>query len=286
MVKLAYIYHVDAASLIALRMAFALPFFMAMGWWASLHACPVTLTSKDWMSLILLAVAGGYGSMWLNFEGLQYVSAGLERVILFLYPTLVVVMGASFLKQPITRREWFAMIVSYAGVVLVVWHDIEHSGWRSQETLYGAWLVLLSAVVYAVYLLGSGQLIPKLGAMRFTAWTMGLAALASACQFALTGSLTDIRALPPPVYGLAGLMAVVATVLPAILMNVGIQQLGSRKASLISAIGPVATIVLAYLFLGEQLSWIQGAGTALVMTGVVVVSVHRASPATTTEADV
>jgi len=274
MVKLAYVYHIDAATLIALRMLFAIPFFAGLGWWAMRQGMPVTMTGKDWMTLALLAVVGGYGSMWLNFEGLHYVSAGLERVILFLYPTLVVVMSAVFLKHQITRREWFAMVISYVGVVLVVWHDVEFVT-GSTETLYGAWLVLLSAIVYAGYLLVSGQLIPKLGAGRFTALTMSLAAFASACHFGVSESWHGLENLPRAVYVLAFLMALIATVLPSILMNLGIHQLGSRKASLISAIGPVSTIVLAYLFLGESVSLIQGLGTALVLTGVMVVSLDK-----------
>lgn len=276
MVKLAYVYHVDAATLIALRMAFAIPFFAGLGWWAMRQNMPAPMLVKDWWILALLAVVGGYGSMWLNFEGLRYVSAGLERVILFLYPTLVVAMSAVFLKHHISRREWFAMVTSYLGVVLVVWHDVELAGLDSAATLYGAGLVLLSAIVYAGYLLVSGQLIPKLGASRFTALTMSLAALASAGHFGLSGSLDHVAALPPTVFLLAFLMALLATVLPSVLMNMGIQQLGSRKVALISAIGPVSTIVLAYLFLGERISWIQGGGTALVLAGVMAVSLDKA----------
>ncbi len=275
MVKLAYAYHLDAATLIALRMAFAIPFFAGLGWWTMRQGVPMSMTGKDWVTLLLLAVAGGYGSMWLNFEGLRYVSAGLERVILFLYPTLVVAMSAVFLKHHITRREWFAMVTSYAGVVLVVWHDVELAGLDSADTLYGTWLVLLSAIVYAGYLLVSGQLIPKLGASRFTAMTMSLAALASAVHFGTSGSFDHVTMLPNAVYALAFLMALIATVLPSVLMNMGIHQLGSRKAALISAIGPVSTIVLAYLFLGESLSWIQGLGTTLVLAGVMAVSLEN-----------
>lgn len=275
MVKLAYAYHVDAATLIALRMAFAIPFFAALGWWAMRQGAPVHMRRQDWLTLVLLAVVGGYGSMWLNFEGLRYVSAGLERVILFLYPTLVVAMSAVFLKHHISRREWFAMLTSYAGVVLVVWHDVELAGLRSVDTLYGAGLVLLSAIVYAGYLLVSGQLIPKLGASRFTALTMSFAAAASATHFGLSGSLAQVTTLPTSVYTLALLMAVLATVLPSVLMNMGIQQLGSRKVSLISAIGPVSTIMLAYLFLDEAVSWIQGVGTLLVLAGVLAVSLEN-----------
>lgn len=278
MVKLAYVYHIDTETLIALRMAFAMPFFIGLGWWAMQQDTPLTMSSKDWLSLLVLAIVGGYGSMWLNFEGLRYVSAGLERVILFIYPALVVVMSSVFLKHTITRREWFAMVISYTGVVLVVLHDVELAGLDSEQTLYGAWLVLLSAIVYAGYLLGSGQLIPKLGASRFTALTMTLAALASGCHFGVSGSFTVMTAQPKAVYVLALLMALIATVLPAVLMNLGIHQLGSRKAALISAVGPVATIVLAYLFLGETVSWIQGAGTALVLVGVMAVSLENKPP--------
>lgn len=272
MVKLAYVYQIDAATLIALRILFAIPFFAGVGWWAVRQGTAMHMHRRDWWTLLLLAVVGGYGSMWLNFEGLRYVSAGLERVILFLYPTLVVVMSAMFLKHRITRREWFAMLASYAGVVLVVWHDVELAGMASAHALYGAGLVLLSAIVYAGYLLVSGQLIPKMGAGRFTACSMGLATLASAGHFASTAEVATLTHLPLAVYGLALLMAVVATVLPSVLMNMGIQQLGSQRASLISAIEPVSTIAMAYLFLGEPLSWIQGAGTLLVLAGVMAVS--------------
>lgn len=278
MVKLAYVYHIDAATLIALRMAFSIPFFAAVGWWAMRQGAAMQMQTRDWWTLVVLAVVGGYGSMWLNFEGLRFVSAGLERVILFLYPTLVVVMSALFLQHHITRREWFAMLASYAGVVLVVWHDVAltslHLSLSSAHTLYGALLVLISAIVYAGYLLVSGQMIPKMGAGRFTACTMSLAALASGGHFASTTPLTSLLHLPTAVYGLALLMAVLATVLPSVLMNMGIQQLGSQRASLISAIGPVSTIVMAYVFLGEPLSWIQGLGTVLVLAGVMAVSMQ------------
>jgi drug/metabolite transporter (DMT)-like permease len=286
MAKLAYVYHIDTSSLIALRMAFALPFFIGLGWWAMRQKSPVTMTTKDWGFLVILTTVGGYGSMWLNFEGLHYVSAGLERVILFLYPTLVVIMSAVFLKHHITRREWLAMITSYAGVILVVWHDVEFATLNSSDTLYGAWLILLSAIIFAAYLLGSGQLIPKLGATRFTAIVMSLTTLVSACHFGVDASFSTLTVFPQEVYVLALLMALIATVLPTMLMNLGIHQLGSRKASLISAIGPVSTIVLAYIFLDEQLSWVQGVGTVLVMTGVIVVSMDTTPPPRVTDPEV
>ena len=199
----------------------------------------------------------------------------LLAMLLALPPTILsyvlplIALGLGF------GNSMFAMVTSYAGVVLVVCHDVELAGLDSADTLYGAWLVLLSAIVYAGYLLVSGQLIPKLGASRFTAMTMSLAALASAAHFGASGSFDQVTALPNAVYVLAFLMALIATVLPSVLMNLGIHQLGSRKAALISAIGPVAMIVLAYLFLGESLSWIQVMGTALVLVGVMAVSLEK-----------
>lgn len=278
MAKLAYVYHIDTTSMITLRMAFSLPFFIGLGWWAMRQKSAINMTRKDWFFLLMLAAVGGYGSMWLDFEGLHYVSAGLERVILFLYPTLVVVMSAFFLKHHIMRREWVAMLASYAGVVLVVWHDIEFAALNLADTLYGACLILLSAIMFAAYLLGSGYFIAKLGAARFTAIAMSFAALASAGHFGVEAAFVELTILPPQVYVLALVMAVIATVLPSVLMNVGIHQLGSRKASLISSIGPVSTILLAYLFLDEHLSWIQGVGTLFVMAGVMAVSLEKTPP--------
>jgi drug/metabolite transporter (DMT)-like permease len=273
-VKLAYVYPVNAATLIALRMAFSIPFFVGLAVWVHAQPHTVSLDRLDKMTLLVLAIVGGYGSMWLNFEGLAHVTAGLERVILFLYPTLVVLMSAVMFRHAITRREIFAMITSYAGVVLVVWHDV---GISTQDTLLGAGLVLASAIVYAGYLIVSGRLIPKMGASMFTAYTMMIASAASGVHFLLTEPIAVMLHLPMQVYGLSLLMAVVATVLPSILMNMGIQRLGSNRAALMSAIGPVATIVLAYFFLGEPLSWIQGLGTLLVLVGVIAVSLTKAA---------
>lgn len=274
MAKLAYLQGVDAATLIALRMLCAIPFFAGLGWWAMRQSTPMNMQAKDWVHLVLLGIVGGYGSMWLNFEGLRFVSAGLERVILFIYPTLVVLMSAVLHKHKVTRREGFALLASYAGVVLVVWHDVGWAGWRSDDTLYGAGLVLLSALTYAAYLLVSGQLIPKLGASRFTACTMSLVTLASLLPFVWQGDYHAVRDCSASVYALAALMALLATVLPSVCMNIGIQQLGSRKVALISAIGPVSTIVLAYVFLAEPVSWVQGVGTLLVLAGVLAVSLE------------
>lgn len=274
MVKLSYLYAIDAASLIALRMLFSIPLFLLLALWVMQKQTKLTLSGREFAQLVLLSVVGGYGSMWLNFEGLHYVSAGLERVILFLYPTLVLIMSALIFRRKILRLEWIALILSYLGVIFVVWHDIHLSAMREAHTVDGAILVFGSAFVYAIYLIASGHLIPKMGALLFTCYTMTLATIASVGHFGLTHSMANLLSYPAEVYWLAGGMAVVATVLPSVFMNLGIQALGSQQASMISSIGPVATIVLAYVFLGEHVSMMQGLGTALVLTGVVIISIH------------
>ncbi|HEY3299542.1 MAG TPA: DMT family transporter [Methylophilaceae bacterium] len=274
-VKLAYVYAVDAATLIALRMLFSIPFFVGLAIWARSKHTQDALSRKELVGIVLLATVGGYGSMWLNFAGLQYVTAGLERVILFLYPTMVVLMSAAVFKRAISRREVFALAASYAGVILVVWHDVSVPHDASVKTLLGALLVLASAIVYAAYLVCSGRIIPRLGASLFTAYTMLIATVASAAHFAISEDIQVAMHLPAQVYWLCLLMAVVATVLPSVLMNIGIQHLGSSKAALMSSIGPVSTIFLAYLFLGEKVTLVQLLGTALVLLGVLAISLGK-----------
>ncbi|MDX1915569.1 MAG: DMT family transporter [Methylophilus sp.] len=275
LVKLAYVYHIDAASLIALRMAFSIPFFIGLMLWLRYSSVSTKLSRDDVVMLIFLGAVAGYGSMWLNFAGLQYVTAGLERVILFLYPTLVVLLSVVLHQHRITKYEVFALIASYAGVILVVGHDLSMPTAAASHTLLGAGLVLGSAIVYALYLVLSGKLIPRLGAPLFTAYTMSIASLASGVHFLATEHVSAVMYLPLQVYWLSFVMALVATVLPSILLNMGIHRIGSNKASLVSSVGPVSTIFLAWIFLGESVTLLQVAGTALVLLGVLAISLAK-----------
>lgn len=274
-VKLAYAYPVDAATLIALRMLFSAPFFIALAVWAAASAGAPTISKRDAWLIAILGVVGGYGPMWLDFAGLAYVTAGLERIILFLYPTIVVILSAVLYRHKIGKREIFALVSSYAGVSLVVGHDISLAKSSATATMLGAGLVTASAIVYAAYLVFSGRVIPRVGSASFTAYSMLAATLASGLHFASTSHAVSLTQLPAQVYWLSLLMAVVATVLPAILLNAGIHRLGSNKASLVSSIGPVSTIFLAYIFLGEQITLLQLAGTGLVLMGVLVISLKK-----------
>ncbi|MGB4811879.1 MAG: DMT family transporter [Methylophilaceae bacterium] len=275
MVKLAYAYPVDASTLIALRMAFSVPFFIGLAVWARASASTPKLTRKDAYLIAVMGVLGGYGPMWFDFAGLAYVTAGLERIILYIYPTIVVVMGAVLFKQKISKAAYYALGITYIGVIIAVGHDVFSLKSDASGTLLGVMLVTISAFAYAAYLVASGRLIPRVGAAAFTAYTMLVAAVTSLVHYASTSHQVTIFNLPKSVYIIGLLMAIFATVLPAILLNLGIQRIGSSKAALISSVGPVSTILLAYVYLGENITLLQIIGTGLVLVGVLIVSLSK-----------
>jgi len=270
LVKLAYQYPVDAVTLLALRMAFSLPFFLLMAFWGRRDG-QAKLAWADAVALVGLGLLGFYLASFLDFWGLEYISAGLERLILFLYPTLVVVFSFLLFGRPIGLREIVALGLSYAGFGLVFYQQVSLD---QPKTLLGVGLVFGSTVAYAAYLMGSHRVIQKLGAKRFTAYAMTVASLACLAQFALTHPLSALR-LPQPVYGLAISMAVFCTVLPSLLLSLGIHRIGASRASLISSLGPVTTLILAYAVLDEVMSAEQWLGAALVLAGVLLVSLAK-----------
>ncbi|MEO7622758.1 MAG: DMT family transporter [Gallionella sp.] len=271
MVKLAYIEAVDAITLLALRMAFSLPFFLIVAARENRNTRRPPLTTKDKLAVIGLGLTGYYLASYLDFLGLQYISAGLERLILFLYPTMVVFISALVFKHCMGRSVWFALLISYAGIVLVFLHDMHI---LQHNAALGSILVFGSALAYAVYLVGAGQSIARIGATRFTAYVMTVACVACLVQFAVTHVVTDLN-LPPRVYGLSMAMAVFSTVLPAFLLAAAMRRIGSMHTAMIGSIGPVSTIYLAYVFLGERLSLIQIIGSILVLTGVLMISLQQ-----------
>jgi drug/metabolite transporter (DMT)-like permease len=265
-VKLAYRYGVDAATLLALRMAFSLPFFIAALAWSSRGALPLSRT--DHMRLIFIGLLGYYAASYLDFLGLQYVTAALERLILYLSPTLVVVLSAFVLRVHFGRYEWGALALCYGGIVLVFWHDVSLQG---GQVLLGSGLVFASAVCYAIYLIMSGELVRRLGAIRLTAYAMCVSSFAVFAQFAVLNPISALRQ-PPAVYWLSLLNALLCTVLPVFATMLAVERIGAGRASMASMAGPVSTIALAYLFLDERISIWQLAGTALVLTGIYVLT--------------
>jgi drug/metabolite transporter (DMT)-like permease len=268
LIKLAYTasIQVDAITLMALRMVFSLPFFLVVALWNSQKSTALPLDKKQWAVITVLGLMGYYAASYLDFLGLQSISAGLERVILFLYPTFVVLFSALIYKRTITRRMGAALALSYAGMMLVF---IEQVSMESAHVWLGSGLVLGSAVIFSGFVIGSGVMTQRIGATRFTAYTMTVASLATLIHFACRHGVA-LDSLPLEVYRLAFIMAVFSTVLPAFFMNAGIRRIGAGAASIVSTTGPIATLGLAYLFLGEAITWMQLAGTCLVLAGVYV----------------
>lgn len=269
MVKLAYGYHVDAITLLALRMAFAMPLFLALAIWSSNGA--TRLARQDWNAVILLGLFGFYLANTLDFFGLEFISAGLERLILFLYPTMVVVLSALFFGRRITRTEMLALALSYMGIALAFAHDMAS---QQENIVLGSTLIFGSALAYAFYLMGSGRIIARIGAMRFAAYVMLVAGMANILQFVVTHPVSALK-LPVRVYELSLAMAVVSTVLPTMLLAAGIRRIGAHSAALIGTVGPVTTIALAYVFLNEPISTMQILGSCLVLAGVLIVSLKH-----------
>ncbi|MCX7192108.1 MAG: DMT family transporter [Proteobacteria bacterium] len=271
LVKLAYQGGVDAITLLALRMAFSVPFFIGVALWVGRqHAEP--LNAHDRLLVLVLGLIGYYLSSLLDFLGLQYISAGLERLILFLYPTMTVLLSALIYKHTIGKKVAIAMALSYAGIALVFLHDVGMK--QGGSVVLGSVLVFLSTLSYSSYLVGVGHAVKRIGTTRFTAYAMVVASAASLMQFVALRPMSALD-LPLSVYELSVAMAIFSTVLPVFMLSYAIQRIGSGSASLIGSIGPVSTIYMAYLFLNERISLLQIAGSMLVLAGVLIISLNR-----------
>jgi drug/metabolite transporter (DMT)-like permease len=274
LIKLAYAWHpIDAVTLLAMRMLYAAPFFIAMALWAGRRSDAKPLARADLRALAWLGFIGYYLASLLDFIGLEYITAALERLVLFLYPTMVVLLSALIARTPIRRREVLALLVSYAGIVLVFAHDLTASGEPRAVAIGGA-LVFASALLYSLYLVQAGPVINRIGSMRFIAWAMLASSVLVLTQFALTRPLAAL-AVPASIHALALTMAVFSTVLPTWLIAESIKRMGANASSLVGSLGPIFTIGLGALILGEPLHWIQLAGAALVLTGVTLVTLKR-----------
>jgi len=272
LIKLAYRdASVDAITLLTLRMLYSAPLFLAMAAWARRAPGAPPTSRADWMRLIWLGCIGYYLASLLDFMGLQYITASLERLVLFLYPTVVVLLSALLLGQPVTRRAAAALMLSYAGIAVVFWHDLRFTG-NAGATLAGGGLVFLSAILYALYLVQAGGVIARLGSLRFIAWAMLASTVFVVAQFLLTRPLSAL-AVPGRIHALSLAMAIISTVLPTWLIAESIRRMGANAASLIGSLGPVFTIGLGAMILGEPVHAIQLAGAALVLGGVMLVTV-------------
>ncbi|MDP5172377.1 MAG: DMT family transporter [Bacteroidia bacterium] len=271
-IKLAYVYEINAVSLLTLRMIIALPFFLAMGIW-SWRRQKVAIRPKDWALLALVGMLGYYLASLFDFIGLQYITAGLERLIVFAYPTLVVLLGALIWRRSISARQWVALVLTYCGILLALSGDVVVP--EASLLWKGAFWVFLCALAYALHLLGSEQLIPRMGVMMFSSWAMLAATLGVFVHASVMADAVQLTGYPPRLYQLAILLSVITTILPPYLMSAGIQRLGAGNAAILGSIGPVSTLVLAWWLLEEHLSGVQMIGAAIVLAGVGLVSYRK-----------
>jgi drug/metabolite transporter (DMT)-like permease len=266
-IKLAYPYGVDAITLLALRMAFALPVFLWVG--LAQQRTGASLGRGDWGRLAVLGCLGYYGASLLDFWGLQFISAGLERLILFTYPTLTILIGVLFQGKPFSRREGAALVLCYTGIGFAFVHDLDLADAR--DVWIGGALVFASSVAYALYLAGSAPMIGRLGALRFSALAMLVSTAATLLHFAAVQPFSAFIQ-PLPVYGWSLAMAIFATVVPVFALAAAIRQLGAGRTSLYGMVGPLLTIGFGWWLLDEAVSPAQLAGAGLVVIGIVLVS--------------
>lgn len=261
-VKLAYRHGVDAVTLIMYRMLFALPLFLLLSWWAGRGRAP--LTRRDWMTVIGLGFCGYYLASFLDFAGLAYITASLERLILYLNPTLVLALGWLLFRRKVRRGQLLALAVSYLGVLLVFGHEVTLAG---GDVALGAALVFGSAVSYAVYLVYSGEEVKRLGALRLTGLATTVACLLCIAQFFLLRSVSAM-AVAPEVIWLSVLNATACTFAPVLMVMMAIERIGATLAAQTGMIGPLSTILMGVALLGEPFTAWVAAGTALVLAGV------------------
>jgi drug/metabolite transporter (DMT)-like permease len=268
-IKLAYRHGVDAVTLLALRMLFSAPLFAILAVWAARKPGVQRLSGPDLRAVAAAGFVGYYLASYFDFLGLQYITAALERLVLFLYPTFVLLLSAMLYHRPITRRDVVAVLLSYVGIGFVFAHDL-HT--QQGNVLLGSFWVLASALFYAAYLLGSGRLVGRVGSIRFACYAGLVSCVAVVVHFAVTRPLGTLFSQPAEVYWLSLLMAAVSTVMPIVLTSEGIRRIGASHASVIGSVGPVATIFLGFAFLGEAITAVQLFGAALVMAGVLAIT--------------
>ncbi|MBK9133418.1 MAG: DMT family transporter [Betaproteobacteria bacterium] len=264
-VKLAYRHGVDAVTVLMYRMLFALPLFALLAWWGGRGRS--ALKRSDWLAVLGLGFCGYYLASYLDFVGLQYVSASLERLVLYLNPTLVLLLGWALFGRTVRPRQLLAMAVSYAGIALAFGHELRFDGADVGASLKGAALVFASALSYAVYLVASGQVVSRIGSLRLTGLATSVACVLCIGQFALLKPL-EAAVVPEPVIWLSVLNAVACTFVPVLAVMLALERVGAAVAAQAGMVGPLATVALGVTLLGEPLNgWII-AGTAVVLAGV------------------
>jgi drug/metabolite transporter (DMT)-like permease len=274
MVKLAYRAGADAMTVLAMRMLLTLPIFVALGLWSNRRAA-LPISRKQWLQMAGLGFLGYYVSSLVNFLGLQYITVGLERVVLYSYPVLVMLGAAIFLKKKPRPAAMVAAVVAWLGIAVAFLGEMETNMDAGALVALGAALVFLSALTYAAFILLSGQLVTSVGSTRFTAVVVGFSCVFILIHYALQRPVGDLFLGSKELWGLGAMLAVFGTVLPSLLMGVGLRRAGAQRFAVIGSVGPVFTLFLAWLLLGEELHLAQAIGFCLSVCGGVGVSLLK-----------
>lgn len=267
LVKMAYKYGVSSTHLLLFRMIFSLPFYILFVFFAKFKTKQQTKLI-DYIWIIFFGFIGYYLASYFDFLGLQYIKAGLERIILFIYPTLVIVFSYFLFKKKINKNQILAILVSYIGVFITFWDQLSFG---MDGVVLGGFLVFLSAVTYAIYIVGSGWLIPKFGTVLFTSYAMIVSSICIIIQYFVV-DFQSINTYQSEVYWIAIFMAIFSTLIPSFLVSEAIAKLGASQFSIVACIGPFSTILLAYFFLEEHISFLQLVGSSLVVLAIYMIS--------------
>jgi len=275
LVKLAYLptgelaqNDLEPITLLALRMGFALPAYLVIGYffWRKMETKPAI---KPVLQAFLLGILGYYLCALLDFTGLKYITAQLERILLFTYPIFVVIIGAMFFGGRITRWGVLAIILAYAGIGIIFAGGEIATG---ANVLLGSVLILLTAFFFAMFQLFAKGLITQMGSWFFTCVAMTGAAVSILLHFLISSSLGEgvvqTLTLPTRLYLIGAAIAFFCTIIPSFLVNIAIDKIGSQATSVLAMIGPVTTIIAAIILLGEPFGWVDALGTAVTISGI------------------
>ncbi len=269
-VKLAFhATHTDAITLLSLRMLFSLPFYLIIAFVSSRKEGSVNITPKQWFYIGLLGLFGYYISSLFDFIGLQYITAGLERLILFLYPTFSVLLNNIIFKIKLNRTQIIALLLTYIGIGLAYFGEFKLDT-NNPNFFFGSLMIFLCSITYSFYLVGTGRLVNKVGSARYTTYAMLFATLGIFTHFAITKPLTNF-VFTPMLIGYGSALAIIATVIPSFMISYAMKKVGSNNVSIITSIGPVSTIIQAHFILGEKIFLEQILGTILVVIGVLLI---------------
>ena len=261
LVKLAFTYGANAETLIALRMLMALPLFWGIYWWQARRQVMSPLTRLDHVKIFALGFMGYFFSSYLDFLGLQYISVGLERIVLYLTPTIVLLISYFVLNKSISRLQWYALVVGYLGVIVVFIQDASSAG---SMALLGMLLVFASACSYAIYMISSGEMVRRVGSVRLVVYASSASALLSVIQI-LIYDPAAVFVQVQQIYWLSLLNASLCTVIPMLLIMIAINRIGSPLVAQAGILGPVSTLFMGWIVLSEPITWIQISGMALVI---------------------